>query len=141
MSTTEEKNKELVRSFLARLDGGDRSVIRKVYFPDVVLHFPGGPPMDIEATVQMVDTMYTAFPDFTHNIDDLLAVGDKVVLRATDVGTHRGEYEGIPPTGKQVTVTVIAILKIVGDQIVEVWEEVDMLGFMKQLGLELKPSG
>ncbi len=140
MSSVQERNKELVRNYLAELDAGNRGILREVYSPDLVLHFPGSPPMGFDDVADMVDSVYTAFPDFTHNIDELLADGDKVIARLTDVGTHQAEYEGIPPTGKQVSFTAIAIMEIHDDKIVELWEDVDMLGFMQQLGMELKPS-
>ena len=140
MSTEQERNKELVRNYLAELDAGNRDILREVYAPDFVIHFPGSPPMGIEGVEEMVDTVYTAFPDFTHNIDDILADGDKVIVRLTDGGTHQGEYEGIHPTGKQVSFTAIAIMEIHDDKIVELWEDLDMLGFMQQLGMELKPG-
>ena len=134
MSTVEERNKALIRDFLVRLDAGDRDVVREVYSPGVVFHFPGSPPMDFDAVLELVDTIYTAFPDFTHRIDDLIAEGEKVVLRVTDFGTHQGEYEGMPPTGKEVSFSVIAIFEIRDGRVVEVWEELDMLGFLKQVG-------
>ena len=96
--------------------------------------------MGIEGVEEMVDSVYTAFPDFTHRIDDILADGDKVVVRLTDVGTHLGEYQGIPPTGKQVSLTATAIMEIHDGQIVKLWEDLAMLGFMQQLGMELKPA-
>ena len=88
----------------------------------------------------MVDTVYTAFPDFTHGIEDILTDGDKVIVRLSDVGTHQGEYEGIPPTGKEISFGALAIMEIRNGMVVELWEEIDMLGFMQQLGLELKPG-
>ena len=139
MSTTQERNKALVRNFLAELDAGNRDILREVYSPDLVMHFPGSPPMGIDDLVAMVDTVYTAFPDFTHGIEDILADGEKVIVRMTDVGTHQGEYEGIPPTGKEISFGALAIMEIRNGMVVELWEEIDMLGFMQQLGLELKP--
>ena len=140
MSTTQEKNKELVRNLLAELDAGNRDIVREVYSPDLVMHFAGFPPMGIDDVVGMVDTVYTAFPDFKHGIDDILADGDKVIVRLTDVGTQKGEYEGIPPTGKEISFGAIAIMEIRDGMVVELWEEIDMLGFMQQLGMELKPG-
>ena len=139
MSTVQERNKELVRNLLAELDAGNRGIVQEVYSPDLVMHFAGYPPMGIEDLAGMVDSVYTAFPDFTHGIDEILADGDKVIVRLTDVGIQKGEYEGIPPTGKEVSFGAIAIMEIRDGKIVELWEEIDMLGFMQQLGMELKP--
>lgn len=140
MSTTQEKNKELVRNYLAELDAGNRDIVREVYSPDVVMHIAGSPPLGIEDAVGMVETVYTAFPDFTHTIDDILAVGDRVIVRLTDAGTHQGEYEGIPPTGNVASLGAIMILEIRDGMVVELWEEMDMLGLIRQLGMELKPA-
>ncbi len=140
MSTTQESNKALVQKLLAELDAGNRDIVREVYSPDLVMHFAGSPPMGMDDLVAMVDTVYTAFPDFMHRIEDMFADGDKVIVRLTDVGTHQGEYEGVPPTGKEISFGAIAIMEIRDGMVVELWEEIDMLGFMQQLGLELKPG-
>jgi predicted ester cyclase len=68
---------------------------------------------------------------------DLVAEGDKVAIRWSWRGIHKGEYMGIAPTGKQVTMTGISILRIVGGKIVEEWGESDNLGFMEQLGAKI----
>ncbi len=134
MSTVQEQNKALVRDYLARLDADDRGVVQEVYSPDGVFHFPGSPPMDFAAFVEMVEMVYTAFPDLTHRIEELLAVGDRVVARLTDSGTHQGEFEGAAPTGKHFSIGAIVIMAIRDGKIVEAWEEIDMLGLLQQIG-------
>jgi steroid delta-isomerase-like uncharacterized protein len=86
-------------------------------------------------------TMYrAAFPDLHMAIDLQIAEEDKVVNRWTTRGTHRGNLMGIPPTGKQVTVTGTHIARIVGGKIVEEWGNMDALGMMQQLGV-IPPMG
>jgi len=68
-------------------------------------------------------------------IDDMVAEGDKVVYRWTLRGTHKGEFTGIAPTGKQVTLWGMVIDRILGGKIVETWIRYDTLGFMQQLGV------
>lgn len=68
-------------------------------------------------------------------VEDLLAEGDKVVDRWTARGTHPGELIGIPPTGKEVTITGMDILRISNGKIAEIWHQEDMLGMMQQLGV------
>ena len=86
-------------------------------------------------------TMYrAAFPDLHMAIDLQIAEGDKVVNRWTTRATHRGNLMGIPPTGKQVTVTGTHIARIVGGKIVEEWGNMDALGMMQQLGV-IPPMG
>ena len=67
-------------------------------------------------------------------IEDQIAERDKVVTRFTFRGTHQGEFMGVPATGKVVTVTGIYISRIAGGKCVEDWENLDMLGWLQQLG-------
>ena len=70
-----------------------------------------------------------------------IGVGDKVIVRLIDRGTHQGEFVGIPGTGNKIEFGVIAIFHIEDGKIVEVREEIDFLGLYMQLGYELKPKG
>ena len=77
-----------------------------------------------------------AFPNLRFDLEDVLASGDKVVTRARATGTHRGELMGVPPTGKDVDVQLIDIMRFDGDGLVaEHWGLVDMLSMMQQLGV------
>lgn len=78
-----------------------------------------------------------AFPDWKVTVDDIIAEGDKVVARATGQGTHRGEYMGIPPTGKVVKVSWIAIYRVANGKLAEHWQHIDELGLRQQLGATL----
>jgi predicted ester cyclase len=69
-------------------------------------------------------------------IEDLIAEGDKVVCRFTASGTHQGEFMGIPPTEKRVTIMKIHIYRIIGGKIVECWGLFDQMGLMQQLGVK-----
>ena len=73
-------------------------------------------------------------------VEDIIAEGDKVVARLTTRGTQRGAFMGIPPTGKQVTVTAIDINCIVGGKSVEHWLNMDTLGLLQQLGVMPAPG-
>jgi len=83
---------------------------------------------------------YSAFPDSHYTIDDMVVEGDKVAVRFTFSGTHKGEFMGIPPTNKKVTVSGIYIDRIVGGKLVEEWGYSDTLGLMRQLGLAPTPK-
>ena len=85
--------------------------------------------------------LFNAFPDIHFTIDDMIAEGDKVVVRFTVRGTHQGDYLGVPPTGKQFAVNGIAIHRIVDGREVEVWDCVDILGMLQQLGAILPLGG
>ena len=81
-----------------------------------------------------------AFPDLHLTIEDIIAEGDKVMIRLTSRGTHKGEFMGIPPSGKQVTVLEIHIARIANGKIVEHWGLEDNMGMMQQLGA-IPPPG
>ena len=70
----------------------------------------------------------------------MVAEGDKVACRFTWRGTHKGEFMGIAPTGKQVTAAGIVISHIIGSKEVELWESIDQLGMMQQMGV-IPPMG
>lgn len=129
MST--EENKQLVRRFMEgalNLDAVD-----KFAAPDMIDHSRGG--AGREGLRQALGLFAAAFPDWQTTIEDLIAEGDKVVLRGVGHGTHRGAFMGIAPTGKQVAVPGIHIMRIADGKIVEHWAQVDDLGMMRQLGV------
>src|SRR5438128_10733553 len=112
---TAEENKAVVRRFLDEgWSRGDMSAIEAVIAPDYAVHDPNPPGRagGVEGEKQTVRMYRTAFPDLTFTIEDLVAEGDKVVSRFTGRGTHRGELMGVPPSGKQVVVSGIAITPI-----------------------------
>jgi steroid delta-isomerase-like uncharacterized protein len=84
---------------------------------------------------QVMSKFYDAFPDVHHTIDDMIVEGDKIVVRFTYTGTHKGEIAGIPPTNKKITVSGIDIFRFAGDKRMEGWERLDTLGIMQQLGV------
>jgi predicted ester cyclase len=88
----------------------------------------------VRRLVEQVHEFRSAFPDGGTRIDDMIAEGDRVVLRWTDGGTHRGPFMGVAPTGKHVTITGIDIYRIVDGRIVDFWCSEDVLGLLEQLG-------
>jgi predicted ester cyclase len=117
------------------MDKHNFEIIDEVVSRDIRFHFPGNPkPLTFEEYKQFAHSIYAAFPDFRHTIEDLIAEGDKVVVRATDSGTHKGKFMGLEPTDKECTYGVIAIFRFENGKCVESWEEVDSLGFWQQLG-------
>ncbi len=137
-----EENKVLVRCGIEEVFN-KRSVaaIDEFFAPNVVPHtLPPGVPRDREGYKQMVTALLDAFPDFRVAIEDMIAEGDKVVARALSRGTHKGEFMGIAPTGKQTTWTEIFIWRIEGGKAVEIWAEVDQFGLMQQLGVVPPPE-
>jgi len=107
--------------------------------PEAVNHDPAEParlrglrgPDVFKQTV----TMYrAAFPDVRVTVDDVIASGDKVVLRWHSEGTHSGELEGLAPTGARGSVSGISIDQWKDGKVIETWSEWDNLGLARQLG-------
>jgi predicted ester cyclase len=87
-----------------------------------------------EAAKQEAADFRRGFPDVVSTIEDLIAEGDKVVARWRSRATHRGDYLGTPPTGKEVKFTGISIYRLEGNKIVESWNIEDQFGLMRQIG-------
>ena len=115
---------------------GNLNVVKEIFDTDYVSHNPAGAnitgPQEYK---QFISDLRTAFPDLRFIINDRFTKEDKVVARWTVHGTHKGEFMGIPPSGKEVTVTGIVIHRFAGDKIQETWEEYDALGMMQQIGV------
>lgn len=95
-----------------------------------------GAPIAGHAGFKAVQSAYRgAFPDLHIRIDDIIAEDDRVVVRWFATGTHTGDGLGIPPTGKKVAFSGIAIARVQGGKIVEGWNAFDELGMMRQLGV------
>lgn len=141
MST--EQNKALARQLVEEvMNQGNISMIDEIINPDFVEHeeLPPGIPPGREAPKAMFSMLRSAFPDFKATIDDLIAEGDKVVIRHTWTGTHKGEFMGIPPTGKSVSFGVIDIIRIADGKFVEHWGQMDQMAMMQQLGVAPAPA-
>lgn len=118
---------------------GKTELIDQLVAPEAVNHDPAEPasmrelrgPEVFKRTVSMYRA---AFPDVRITVDDIIAAGDKVVMRWHSDGTHRGELEGLAPTGAHVSVTGIGIDRWEGGKVVESWAEWDNLGLARQLG-------
>jgi len=140
MST--EQNKAAERRIIEGLNKGDLAIVNELFAADYVYHGPAslGEARGPEGFKQLVKMIYSGFPDFHMAIEDMVGEGEKVVTRATYSGTHKGEFVGIAPTGKQVSFTGALIARFVDGKEVEAWEELDMLSFMQQLGA-IPPMG
>ncbi len=137
-----EANKALVRRAMDELwNQGNVAAVDKYAAADFVEHqaVPGMPP-GREGLKQVVTLFHQAFPDLKFTIDDTIAEGDKVVVRSTVQGTHKGTYLGIPATNKPFTITSIDILRLQGGKVVEHWGNEDDLGMLTQLGVVTPPA-
>ena len=134
MST--EQNKAVANRVPLEFNKKNLAILDEVVAPNAVEHAaPPGMPPTIESTKQSVQALLAAFPDLKYSIDDAIAEGDKVVQRITAHGTMKGEFMGMPATGKQASWTEIHIVRLTNGKIVEHWGIVDSLGMMEQLGV------
>jgi steroid delta-isomerase-like uncharacterized protein len=137
-----EENKAVVRREMEELFNhtGNLDAVEDVIGPDYVSYEPlSGETRGIEGARQFAATFREAFPDLTCTVEDMVAEGDKVVVRFRARGTHQGDTEAFgPPTGKQMDITGITIKRVSEGKIVEAWTNFDALGMMQQL--ELIPS-
>jgi predicted ester cyclase len=115
---------------------GKVEIADEIIDPGFKVHGAGGQVIQpgIEGLKQLIMAWRTGFPDAVQRVDDIFAVGDKVCVRLTWVGTHLGEFMGVPPTGKKVSVGTIGIDRVVDGKVVEGWGELDMLGLMTTIG-------
>ncbi len=132
-----EENKVLMSRFLEEVfNKKNLAAIDEFIAPDQIDHtLPPFLPTTPEGTKRAIDMFLKAFPDMHLTIEDMIAEGDKVVIRYTSRGSQRGAFMGIPPTGKQMTVSSIIIARIADGKIVEEWGLDDQMGMLQQLGI------
>jgi steroid delta-isomerase-like uncharacterized protein len=143
MSTT--ANKEIVRRFYEEVfNQRNVDAIDELVHPEFVNHDPTPvASRDPESMKQFIHTMTQAFPDHHHAIEDLIAEGDKVVMRCTLTATHHGLFPGfleMPPTGKSICQRQIHILRVRDGKVAEHRVVRDDLMMMQQLGLIPQPE-
>jgi steroid delta-isomerase-like uncharacterized protein len=139
---SEAENKTIARRFNEDVWGrGDEAALEELLDPAFVDHdaLPGQSP-DREGHKQILAAFRSAFPDLNVTTEDIVAEGDKVVTRWTARGTHQGELMGIPPTGKEVRIKGIDVLRIEEGRMVERWAEYNDLEVMQQLGAVPEPG-
>ena len=140
-----EENKAVVRREMEELFNhtGNLDVADEIIDPNYASYEPtSGETRGIDGAKQFAATYREAFPDLQNTIEDMVAEGDKVVVRFRARGTHQGETEAFgPPTGKQMEITGITIKRLSEGKIVEAWTNFDALGMMQQLGLLPEAAG
>jgi steroid delta-isomerase-like uncharacterized protein len=139
-----EENKAMQRRLFAEFfSKGKLEVADEIFASDHVYYNPETPegihgPEGMKRFV--VGTFRSAFPDLRGTVEDQVAEGDKVVMRWTARGTHQGELQGLPPTGKRVKVAGMVVSRSAEGKFVESWEVYDTMGMMRQLGLVVIPG-
>jgi steroid delta-isomerase-like uncharacterized protein len=137
-----EENKSVIRRWIEAYNQRDLEAEAAVLAPGYVAHVPAAPgPLEgLEAWRQFTAPFTEAFPDLRLTVEDIMSEGDMVAARVAFHGTHRGELQGIPPTGKKVAFSSMEFNRVVGGKVEEHWVELDLLGLMQQLGAIPEPG-
>ncbi len=136
-----EANKAVVQALYDAIDSQDYDRIGELIADDFLGHAAGSPePFDKNGGIEMIRAWYSAFPDYVHVVETMVAEGNRVAVRLTYNATHQGEFEGIPATGNRISYAGAQIVTMADGQIKEMWVLEDMLGLMSQLGMQLVPA-
>lgn len=131
-----DQNKAISRRMFEEIESqGKFAAADEIFATDFVNHVPMGEMHGPEGAKQLAMMLRNGFPDLHVTIEDQIAEGDKVATRWTARGTHRGEFQGISATGRQMRISGTVISRIADGKIVEQWGNPDLLGLMQQLGV------
>jgi predicted ester cyclase len=130
-----EENKAIVRGVIEAENERNYALLDEFLAPDFVNNQLTQEFRGREIYKQGCKTFVKAFPDFHGTIEDITAEGDKVWIRYKGTGTHKGEWVGLAPTGKKITMNSLAIYRIVDTKVVEMTVVKDLLDFFKQIGV------
>ena len=136
MQSTTDRNKQIVVRFNEEVIGkGSLRSFGELVAEDVVNHSapPGSPQGPQSMSYFIFEVLRKGFPDIRAEILDQIAEGDKVASRKILRGTHRGEFLGVPPTGKEVAINVTDIVRLRDDKYAEHWGMSDIGDVVKRL--------
>ena len=126
---------------------GDLAAVDGIYAPDFVCHFVDGIEWRGQDGIKAaVASHRKSFPDWHERVEDMIAEGDRVAIRIHSTGTQRGAFNGIPATGKRVSIEEIHIFRLEHGKIAEQWCMPDVHGLLEQLGvgggtMKVQPTG
>ncbi len=136
---TPTQNKQIIERYLKRAWGdGDWATAEEVVTENAVFHDQvreGDLPPGREGVRVAMERIATGMPDFVMEVHDIVAEGDIVVIRWSATGTHAGDFNGFPATGRVATLYAISVVRMKEGRIVEGWQETDRLGMAQQLGM------
>ena len=138
----EQRNTQIVRRFVDEYQtDGDETTFAELMDPGFVDHSrPPGIAEGPEGVKQQFDLFRGAFSGFRAEILQQVAEGDLVVTRKVFRGVHDGEFLGVAPTGREVEILVIDIVRLAGGRIAEHWNVVDQFGLLRQIGALPAPA-
>ena len=128
-------NKRLVRRFYKEVYGDwNMALVDEVVSPQFTSHdWPKGSATGPEGFREFYSAIRTALPDARYVVDDVIAEGDRVVVRWRLMGTHEGDFRGIAATGQAIELKGIAIYRVAGGQLVERWVVTDLHGLLEEM--------
>jgi steroid delta-isomerase-like uncharacterized protein len=132
-----QENTAIAERFAQVWGRGSLSLIDELASPDVVVSYPVFPETvhGPEAFKEVIRGIRAGLPDVELEVHETIAQGDKVAIRWTMQGTHKGTFSGVPPTGKRIALNGITIYRLAGGKVVEERGEEDALGMLRQLGV------
>lgn len=137
VQSMEERNEEIIRRFVREIvNAGNYDVADDLFAEDYVRHDPTVPEekRGPEGFKETVEAFRSAFPDVEMTLHEVFADGEYVAFRATEIGTHEGEFMGIEPTGRRVEMEGTVIHRLEDGKVAETWAQFDVLGLLRQLG-------
>jgi len=130
----EARNRDVVRTVFSEIwSKGNVDLIPELFSEDYIGHFPAETVHGREGLAAQVVAHRTAFPDWTEEVEDLIADGDRIAVRFTSRGTNLGDFFGNPPTGNTVEITEAVVFKFMNGKISEQWVYPDILSLQRQL--------
>ena len=130
-----KQNKTLARRWFEDLfSRGNLDVANEILSAEFVDHLTHEDERGLEELKHYVGIYRSAFPDIQDTVEDIVAEGDKVVVRWRSGGTHQGEFMGVAPTGRHVRFSGMRLFRIAKNKIVESWVNIDERGLQEQLG-------
>jgi predicted ester cyclase len=135
--TTDDRT--IVERVFRALDGNKWDEMRELAPASAKMHL-AGQTLDREGWIGFSQMFFTGFPDGRHDHEHVVAAGDHVTLTGTFRGTHTGVFQGLPPTGRAVALSYVAVVRLVEQRPVEIWAQFDSIGLMAQIGALPDPN-
>lgn len=141
-ASLEEQNMELAKRYIKTLNEGNFEAFEELLSADYAIYSPSGYPQPTsrEKLIENYRGVRKVMPEFAWSVEDIIAAKDKVVCRIIIKGTYKGGIPELPAGEKAFKFSLITIMRMENGKVVEEWQEDDQLGFVRQLGMELKPK-
>lgn len=135
-SNATDSNKAVVRRFYQAVDAGDTGSVEAIFAPEWVNVDPAMPPLSgLDGARQLITLLKRGFPDFSSQVELMVAEGDRVAVRCAHRGTHEGDFMGVPATGKPVAITATGIYTVQEGKLVQNQVIFDAFGLLQQVGV------